>query len=84
MALLRLPCLFHCDMAPTCNERKPLNEIGRETEPSTLQFQVQTSRTGFKKRLGLLSDESPPDFIKQLVKGLSTEQVIQVKRVSLF
>ena len=78
-AIFRLPCLFHCDMVPTCKERKPVNEIGRETEPSTLQFQVQTSRSGFNKRLGLLRDESPPDFIKQLVKGLSTKQVIQVR-----
>jgi len=54
--------------------KKPLNEAGRESHPFTLQSvrNVATDRSGFP------SDDSPPDFIKFLVKGLSTEQILQV------
>merc|ERR1711892_381873 len=75
--LVRLPCLFLCDLVPTCRNRKPLHKVGRETAPSTIQYQVQTSRNMLKNRLGLFSEESPPDLIKELVKGLSTEEHIQ-------
>jgi len=60
-------------MIPSCQMKKPLNEAGRESHPFTLQSvrNVATDRSGFP------SDDSPPDFIKFLVKGLSTEQILQ-------
>jgi len=74
--LIRLPCLIHCDMFPICKERGPVNEIGREIEPTTLQNQVHASRNSLVKRFGQISD-LPPDYIRELVKGLSTQEIIQ-------
>ena len=81
--LSRLPCLIHCDMFPICKERGPVNEIGREIDPTTLQNQVHASRNSLVKRFGQISD-LPPDYIRELVKGLSTQEIIQVAYLYYF
>ena len=76
----RLPCLVQCSLVARCRDRQPLHMVGRESHPVTIQYQVHNA---FNNRIGLpVHDQvQPPHYIKQLVKGLSTDQVMQVYSV---
>jgi len=73
--LIRRGCLpfMPCSPSPSCVRRPPSYAPGREDDPTTLQISAHDGKGGNRLKKGA----EKPDFIKVLVKGLSTPQVVQ-------